>query len=236
MSPAGCAWAAASAARDAELREPRALCRPHCRAPAPAGRASAPALCPPAPPAVPGPACCPHGGTPGPRALPGLLQGHLPAAFQSLPGPSTHLHRGSLQGPAGTAPGPVASQCHREALGCRCAGNSASEAAELLALAAHRSCGCPVPGTAPGQAGWGLEHPGLVEGVPVLGSRAGTRQFLRTLPSQAILGFCDHRGWVQLGSGSDENQLGTVSLVEFKESVHDSTFTVCDFYQYYRSG
>jgi len=35
---------------------------------------------------------------------------------------------------------------------------------------AQRSCGCPLPANVQGQAGWGLEQPGLVEGVPVHGS------------------------------------------------------------------
>lgn len=30
-------------------------------------------------------------------------------------------------------------------------------------------CGLPIPGTAQGQAGWGWEQPGLVEGAPVHG-------------------------------------------------------------------
>jgi len=37
------------------------------------------------------------------------------------------------------------------------------------ALAAQRSCGCPLPGRVQGQAGRGFEHPGLVEGVPAHG-------------------------------------------------------------------
>ena len=35
----------------------------------------------------------------------------------------------------------------------------------MLKQAAQRSCGCPIPGSAQGQLGWGLEQPGLVEGV-----------------------------------------------------------------------
>ena len=67
--------------------------------PAPAGRASSPcALCPRAPTATPGPACCPHGGPAGPRALQGLLRGHLPAAFPCLPGPSPDLPRAVYRG------------------------------------------------------------------------------------------------------------------------------------------
>jgi len=47
-----------------------------------------------------------------------------------------------------------------------------SEAPEQLA---QRSCGCPLPGRAEGQVGWGFEQPGLVEGVPAHGSAVGTR-------------------------------------------------------------
>ena len=35
--------------------------------------------------------------------------------------------------------------------------------------AAQGSCGCPIPGSVQGQAGWGSEQPGLVEGVPAHG-------------------------------------------------------------------
>jgi len=38
-----------------------------------------------------------------------------------------------------------------------------------MAQVAQRSCGCPIPGSAEGQAGWGSEQPGLVEGVPAHG-------------------------------------------------------------------
>jgi len=38
-----------------------------------------------------------------------------------------------------------------------------------VAQVAQRSCGCPLPGSDQGQVGWGLEHPGLVEGVPARG-------------------------------------------------------------------
>ena len=34
---------------------------------------------------------------------------------------------------------------------------------------AQRSCGCPLPGSVQGQAGWGFEQPGLGEGVPAHG-------------------------------------------------------------------
>jgi len=51
----------------------------------------------------------------------------------------------------------------------------ACEGGEALAQVAQRSCGCPLPGSVQGQAGWGFEQPGLVEGVPNYGSGAGTR-------------------------------------------------------------
>ena len=38
-----------------------------------------------------------------------------------------------------------------------------------MAQVAQRSCGCPIPGSVQGQAGRGLEQPGLVEGVPAHG-------------------------------------------------------------------
>ena len=40
-------------------------------------------------------------------------------------------------------------------------------------LALDRSCGCPIPGSVPGQAGRGLEQPGLVAGVPARGRGLG---------------------------------------------------------------
>ena len=41
-----------------------------------------------------------------------------------------------------------------------------SGSGEALAQVAQRSCGCPLPGSVPGQAGWSSEQPGLVEGGP----------------------------------------------------------------------
>ena len=43
------------------------------------------------------------------------------------------------------------------------------EGEQALAQGAQRSCGCSwIPGSAQGQAGhWGLEQPGIVEGIPV---------------------------------------------------------------------
>ena len=49
------------------------------------------------------------------------------------------------------------------------------EGGEALAQAAQRSCGCPLPGSAQGQAGWNSEHPGLVGDVPADGRGLGTR-------------------------------------------------------------
>ena len=37
-----------------------------------------------------------------------------------------------------------------------------SEGGEALAKVARRVCGCPVPGSVQGQAGWDFEQPGLV--------------------------------------------------------------------------
>ena len=45
---------------------------------------------------------------------------------------------------------------------------------------AQRSCGCPIPSSVQGQVGWGLEQPGIVEGVPVHG-RGGMRWALRSV-------------------------------------------------------
>ena len=40
------------------------------------------------------------------------------------------------------------------------------ESGEVLEQAAQRGCGCPLPGSLQGQAGWGFEQPGLEGGVP----------------------------------------------------------------------
>ena len=63
------------------------------------------------------------------------------------------------------------------------------EGGEALAQVAQRSCGCPLPGSVQGQVGWGLEHPGLVEGVPAHGRGVGTRWSVRSLPTQTIQRF-----------------------------------------------
>ena len=55
------------------------------------------------------------------------------------------------------------------------------EGGEALAQAAQRSCGCLLPGSVQGQAGWGFEQPGLVEGVLTHGRAVGTRCSLRSL-------------------------------------------------------
>ena len=62
-----------------------------------------------------------------------------------------------------------------------------SEGGEALAQAAQRSCGCPIPGGAQGQAGWGFGQPGPVGGVPAHGRGVGTGWSVRFLPTQAIL-------------------------------------------------
>lgn len=41
-----------------------------------------------------------------------------------------------------------------------------SHCGQALEQVAHRSCGCPIPGNAQDQAGYGLQQPGLVDGVP----------------------------------------------------------------------
>ena len=43
------------------------------------------------------------------------------------------------------------------------------EGGEALEGLAQRGCGCSLPGSVQGQAGWGFEQPGLVEGVPAHG-------------------------------------------------------------------
>ena len=40
------------------------------------------------------------------------------------------------------------------------------EGSETLEQVAQRGCGCPLPGSIQGQAGWGFEQPGLEGGVP----------------------------------------------------------------------
>jgi len=40
---------------------------------------------------------------------------------------------------------------------------------EVLEQVAQRSCGCPIPGSVQGQAGWSFEQPSLVEAVPANG-------------------------------------------------------------------
>ena len=49
-----------------------------------------------------------------------------------------------------------------------------SEGGVALAQVAQRSCACPLPGSVQGQAGWGSEQPGLVEGVTAHGRGTGT--------------------------------------------------------------
>lgn len=59
-----------------------------------------------------------------------------------------------------------------------------------VAQAAPRSWGCPIPGSAQGQAGWGLGfgQPGLMEGVPAHGR--GWNWVVVKGPFQPKL-FCD---------------------------------------------
>jgi len=51
----------------------------------------------------------------------------------------------------------------------------------------QRSCGCPLPGSVPGQVRQDFEQPGLVEGLPAHGRGAGTRSSIRSLPTQTSL-------------------------------------------------
>lgn len=37
----------------------------------------------------------------------------------------------------------------------------------MLEQTAQRGCGCSIPRSLQGQAGWGFQHPGLVEVIPV---------------------------------------------------------------------
>ena len=61
------------------------------------------------------------------------------------------------------------------------------ESSEALEQVAQRRCGCPLCGSVRGQVGWSSEQPGLVEDVPAHGRGVGTRQSLRSLPTQTIL-------------------------------------------------
>ena len=44
---------------------------------------------------------------------------------------------------------------------------------EVLEQAAHRGCGCPIPGGVQGQVGWGPGQPGLVLNVEAGGPACG---------------------------------------------------------------
>ena len=46
---------------------------------------------------------------------------------------------------------------------------------ETLAQIAQGSCGCPLPGSVPGQVGWGFIQPGLGEDVPARDKGVETR-------------------------------------------------------------
>ena len=49
------------------------------------------------------------------------------------------------------------------------------EGGEVLEQIAQSSCGCPLHGSVPGQAGRSFEQPGVVEGVPAHGRGLETR-------------------------------------------------------------
>jgi len=49
----------------------------------------------------------------------------------------------------------------------------ANKGDEALAQVAQRGCVCPITGSIQGRVGGGFEQPGLVEGVPAHGRRAG---------------------------------------------------------------
>ena len=57
----------------------------------------------------------------------------------------------------------------------------------VVGFIARFTCGCPFPDRVQGQVGRGLEHPGLVEGVPAHGRGVGTRWALRSLATWTIL-------------------------------------------------
>ena len=61
------------------------------------------------------------------------------------------------------------------------------EGGETLERVAQGGCGCPLPGSIQGQAGWGPGQPGVVVGVPACGGGAGTRWCERSLPAHSIL-------------------------------------------------
>lgn len=50
---------------------------------------------------------------------------------------------------------------------------STCQVSVTLSGIAQESCGCPTPGSVPGQLGWGPEQPGPVGGVPVQGTGVG---------------------------------------------------------------
>jgi len=58
---------------------------------------------------------------------------------------------------------------------------------EAMEQAAWRSCGCSLPGSVQGQAGWSSEQPGPVEGVPAHSWRVGTQGSVSLLPTETVL-------------------------------------------------
>ena len=61
------------------------------------------------------------------------------------------------------------------------------EGGETLEQVAQGGCGCPLPGSIQGRAGWSCEQPGVVVGVPAYDGGAGTRWCERSLPAQSML-------------------------------------------------
>ena len=74
--------------------------------------------------------------------------------------------------------------------------------------AAQRNCGCPIPEGIQGQVGWGPGQPKLIGGNPTHWREAETRWSLRSLPTQAILVFCD-----------EERNMTIILLIELLYSI-----------------
>jgi len=84
------------------------------------------------------------------------------------------------------------------------------ESGEVLAQAAQRGCGCPIPGGVQGQLGWGPGKTGL---VLACGRSIGTWGSLWSLPTQAIL-------WSNCGSLALSSGWQQMSHVICKQHFH----------------